>query len=93
MPMTWRCEAQPGNGKLRYNRGVALGHMQRFAEALAEFEAILATGPRHPHALSAAANAALNLCDWPKVRLFGDRIAQRGEGKFRRHRTLYLAGL
>lgn len=66
----------PVAGKVRYNRGVALAQMQRFAEALAEFEMVLAGHPRHPHALSAAANAALNLCDWPKVRLFGDRIAR-----------------
>ncbi|HEX4026401.1 MAG TPA: tetratricopeptide repeat protein [Rhizomicrobium sp.] len=67
---------QPANGKAHYNRGVALGHMQRFSEALAEFETVLAAHPRHPHALSAAANAALNLCDWPKVKLFGERIAR-----------------
>ena len=65
---------KPGNSKVRYNRGVALGHMQRFAEALEDFEAVLAADPRHPYALSAAANAALNLCDWPKVRLFKERL-------------------
>ncbi len=67
---------QPANSQVRYNRGVALGHMKRFAEALAEFEATLVADPCHPHALSAAANAALNLCDWPKVKLLGDRIAR-----------------
>jgi protein O-GlcNAc transferase len=67
---------KPGNSKVRYNRGVALGHTQRFAEALAEFEAVLATDPRHPYALSAAANAALNLCDWPKVELFEEWITR-----------------
>ncbi|HUE62869.1 MAG TPA: tetratricopeptide repeat protein [Rhizomicrobium sp.] len=67
---------EPGNSKVRYNRGVALGHMQRFAESLAEFEAVLAADPRHPYALSAAANAALNLCDWPKVKLFEERITR-----------------
>jgi len=71
---------QPANGKVRYNRGVALGHMQRFADALAEFEAVLATDPRHPLALSAAANAALNLCDWPKVKLLDDAIARAVRG-------------
>ncbi len=66
----------PANSKTRYNRGVALAQLQRFAEALAEFEAVHAADPRHPHALSAAANAALNLCDWPKVKLFGEEIVR-----------------
>ena len=69
-------ERQPANGKTRFNRGVALAHMQRFAEALEEFEAVLAAGMRHPHALSAAANAALNLCHWPKVKQFGEEITR-----------------
>ncbi len=67
---------KPGNSKVGYNRGVALGHSQRFAEALAAFEAVLAADPRHPYALSAAANAALNLCDWPKVEVFEERITR-----------------
>jgi predicted O-linked N-acetylglucosamine transferase (SPINDLY family) len=67
---------QPSHGKARFNRGVALGHMQRFTEALAEFEAVLNEDPRHPHALSAAAGAALNLCDWPRVGQFSDKIAR-----------------
>jgi protein O-GlcNAc transferase len=67
---------RPADSKARYNRGVALGQMQRFADGLAEFEAVLATDPRHRYALSAAANAALNLCDWPRVRLFGEKLVQ-----------------
>jgi protein O-GlcNAc transferase len=67
---------QPASSKVRYNRGVALGQMHRFADALAEFEATLAADPRHRYALSAAANAALNLCDWPKVRLFGEKVGE-----------------
>jgi predicted O-linked N-acetylglucosamine transferase (SPINDLY family) len=67
---------QPSHSKARFNRGVALGHMQRFAEALAEFEAVLIDDPRHPHALSAAAGCALNLCDWPRVRQFSEKITR-----------------
>jgi protein O-GlcNAc transferase len=67
---------RPGNSKTRYNRGVALAQMQRFAEALAEFEAVMTADPRHAYALGAAANAALNLCDWPKVRMFAEGIAR-----------------
>jgi protein O-GlcNAc transferase len=67
---------RPQNSQLRYNRGVALAQMQRCAEALADFEAAAAIDPRHPYALGAAANAALNLSDWPKVRLLGERITR-----------------
>jgi predicted O-linked N-acetylglucosamine transferase (SPINDLY family) len=62
------------SNKAHYNRGVVLGHMQRFAEALEAFEAVLDADAHYPHALSAAANAALNLCDWPKVRQFRGKI-------------------
>jgi predicted O-linked N-acetylglucosamine transferase (SPINDLY family) len=62
------------SNKAHYNRGVALGHMQRFAEALEAFERVLHADPHYPHALSAAASAALNLCDWPKVSQFGQKI-------------------
>jgi protein O-GlcNAc transferase len=67
---------QPAHSKARFNRGVALGHMQRFTEALTEFEAVIAGNPRHPHALSAAAGAALNLCDWPKVHQFREKVVR-----------------
>ena len=65
---------QPKNIKIRYNRGVALLHLQHHADALAEFEAVLASDPRYPYALSAAANAALNLCDWPRVNHYGELL-------------------
>jgi protein O-GlcNAc transferase len=59
--------AAPGNGATLYNQAVALAQLGRLAEALAGFEAVLALYPRHPYALSGAAMAANNLCDWPKV--------------------------
>ena len=67
---------QPANTEIRYNRGVALAQMQRFGDALADFEAVVAADPRHRYALSAAANAALNLCDWPKVKQLGEQLAR-----------------
>lgn len=67
---------QPANTEVYYNRGVALAQMQCFADALADFEAVLAANPRHRYALSAAANAALNLCDWAKVKQLGQQLAQ-----------------
>lgn len=67
---------QPTNTEVRYNRGVALAQMQRFGDALADFEAVLAADPRHRYALSAAANAALNLCDWPKVKQLGEQLTR-----------------
>jgi protein O-GlcNAc transferase len=67
---------QPANSRARFNRGVALANMRRFAEALVEFEAVLMADPRHAHALSAAASAALNLCDWPRVQLLREKITR-----------------
>ncbi len=60
-------KAAPGNGATLYNQAVALAELGRFSEALAGFEAVLAVHPQHPYALSGAAMAANNLCEWPKV--------------------------
>jgi len=69
-------QRNPASGNTHYHRGAALGHLQRFEEALADFEAALAFSPGHPYALSGAANAALNLCDWPRVAEFSGRIVR-----------------
>lgn len=68
-------QQQPRNNQARYNRGLILQHLQRFEEALAEFQAVLYNDPQHPYALSAAAGAALNLCDWPRVKQFDAKLA------------------
>jgi len=69
-------KATPGNGATLYNQAVALGQLGRFAEALAGFEAVLAGHPRHPYALSGAAMAASNLCDWPKMAILKEQIVR-----------------
>ena len=69
-------EAAPHNVAARTNQATALAGLGRFAEALAGFEAVLAAWPRHPYALSGAANAALNLCDWPKVAVLKEQVIQ-----------------
>jgi protein O-GlcNAc transferase len=66
----------PASSSAQYNSGLALAHLHRFDEALIRFEGALASSPRHPYALSAAANAALNLCDWARVEALGGRIAR-----------------
>lgn len=65
-------QAAPRNGAARYNQATALARLGRFTEALAGFEALL--DARHPCALSGAANAALNLCDWPKAAVLKERV-------------------
>jgi predicted O-linked N-acetylglucosamine transferase (SPINDLY family) len=69
-------KAAPGNGATLYNQAVALGQLGRFAEALAGFEAVLAIHPRHPYALSGAAMAASNLCDWPKMATLKEQMVR-----------------
>ena len=66
----------PASSGAQYNSGLALAHLHRFDEALTRFEGALASSPRHPYALSGAANAALNLCDWARVDALGERIAR-----------------
>jgi predicted O-linked N-acetylglucosamine transferase (SPINDLY family) len=66
----------PANANAHYNSAVALAHLQRFSEALAGFDAALAANPRHPYALSGAANAARNLCDWTRTAALEQEIAR-----------------
>lgn len=68
-------EVAPANSDALYNSAVTLSHLNRFGEALARFEAALSSKPNQPYALSGAANAALNLCDWARTGPMGDRLA------------------
>ncbi len=47
--------------------GFVLRDLNRPREALADFEEVLARDPGHPYALGGLANAALALCDWPRI--------------------------
>lgn len=69
-------KASPGNAAAPYNQVNTLVRLGRFAEALTVCDSMRAAFPRHPYALSAAANAALTLCDWPRVAALKDEIAR-----------------
>ena len=59
-----------------YTRANILRDLGRMAEALADYEQALAIQPAHLHALNGAAQAALALCDWPKVETLTPRVKQ-----------------
>jgi protein O-GlcNAc transferase len=69
-------ERHPASAAAHYNRAVVCAHLNRFDEAAAGFEAALSISPRYPYALSGAANAALNLCDWERTRNLGERLVR-----------------
>ncbi len=67
---------QPGFAESLYVRGNILRDMGRMADALASHEQALAANPAHPHALNGVAQAALNLCDWPRTAGLAPRLAE-----------------
>ncbi|HKB95819.1 MAG TPA: tetratricopeptide repeat protein, partial [Rhizomicrobium sp.] len=67
----------PSYCKALNSRGAVLSDLGRFDEALTCHERVLSIDPRFPAALADAANAALNLCDWPKAAKFGGEIKAR----------------
>jgi protein O-GlcNAc transferase len=69
--------ADPGHARALNSRGQVLAELGDFAQALACHERVLAGSAPVPSALADAANAALNLCDWPKAAEFGAQILAR----------------
>jgi protein O-GlcNAc transferase len=67
----------PNYCKALNSRGAVLSDLGRFDEALLCHERVLTVDPRFPAALADAANAALNLCDWPKAAKFEGEIRLR----------------
>jgi predicted O-linked N-acetylglucosamine transferase (SPINDLY family) len=67
---------QPGFAESLYVRGNILRDMGRMAEALAGYDQALAANPAHPHALNGVAQAALNLCDWPRTNELAQRLTE-----------------
>ena len=65
---------QPDKPGLLLNRGFTLMAERRFAEALASYDRLLAVAPHFPKALSQAAWAALNLCDWTRTAALAPRL-------------------
>ena len=57
---------KPDYGKAWHNRGGVQAHLKRPAAALADFERALALDPAQDHALTGAALAARNLCDFAR---------------------------
>lgn len=53
---------RPDSAQARFDRGNALKELQRFADAITSYATALTFG--HKHALGAAADCALRLCDW-----------------------------
>ncbi|MGD0720041.1 MAG: tetratricopeptide repeat protein [Roseiarcus sp.] len=66
---------RPDHADARYNRGATFVALKRYSEALADFERISASRPDHPHAFAAAANCALQLCDWDRRAGFSAAMA------------------
>ena len=60
------------------NRAVVLSEERRFTDALASLEKAMMADPSESHALGLAANAALELCDWPRSEALGARLAVQG---------------
>ena len=57
---------KPDYEKALYNRGGVLAHLKRAGAALADFERALVLDPAQDHALTGAALAARNLCDFAR---------------------------
>jgi len=60
--------------RVLYNRGSMLFALERFEEAVADFEQALRINPKHPEALGMMASAALKSCDWGQVARLASRI-------------------
>jgi protein O-GlcNAc transferase len=63
------------------NRGNTLRDLRRYAEAIGDFEQALALAPQHPYAFGGLADAALKICDWPRMERIGRELpAHIGKG-------------
>jgi protein O-GlcNAc transferase len=70
---------RPDDADALYNRGNTLVSLKRFAAALADFDQTLAIRPDHPHAFGAAANCAIQLCDWERRAQFAEQMTAQVE--------------
>jgi protein O-GlcNAc transferase len=64
----------------QYFRGFVLQDLRRYRCSLAAFETLLAREPDNRYALGGLANAALCLCDWPRIESLMQRMADGIEG-------------
>jgi protein O-GlcNAc transferase len=58
-----------------YLRGNTFLALKRFDAALANFDLALSIRPDHPHAFAAAADCAMQLCDWRRCAQFAGQMA------------------
>jgi tetratricopeptide (TPR) repeat protein len=68
---------RPDHVDALYNRGSTLISLKRFARALTDFDQTLAISPDPPHTFGAAANCAIQLCDWERRAGFAAQMAAR----------------
>jgi protein O-GlcNAc transferase len=64
----------PQSADALYIKANVLRDMKRLDEALAHFEQTLTANPAHQHALTGAAQMALNLCDWERVEALRSQV-------------------
>jgi Tfp pilus assembly protein PilF len=64
-----------------FNRGALLMSVYRCEEALVDYERALAIDPDHPHAFGEAANAAVRICDWPRIERYGAGLKKHVVGE------------
>ncbi|MBO0718127.1 MAG: tetratricopeptide repeat protein, partial [Rhizobiales bacterium] len=63
------------------NRGNVFRDLRRYQEAGADFERALALVPEHRYAFGGLADAALKICDWPRMESIGREMAARINAK------------
>lgn len=65
---------EPENTEVLFNRGSTLCMQKQYEAAMGCFERVLTLAPDHPHAVGAAADCALHICDWDRHERFGRRL-------------------
>jgi predicted O-linked N-acetylglucosamine transferase (SPINDLY family) len=68
---------QPDHVEALNNRGNALKDLRRNEEAIADFEKALAIAPDHRIAFGGLADAALKICDWPRMAKIAAELPRR----------------
>jgi protein O-GlcNAc transferase len=65
---------RPDHAETRFSRGDALNAIKRYEDAIASYEKAIALRPDHPYAFSGLAEAALSICDWPRIAELAPRL-------------------
>jgi protein O-GlcNAc transferase len=59
------------------NRGNAFRDLRQYPEAIGDFERVLRIAPQHRYAFGGLADAALKICDWPRMDRLGREMSVR----------------